>query len=390
MVAKVRNVKWIDGRAYGRKMVRGQELTKPLETTDARIAAQRVKQWLKELSEEKWRPKAKPSHTVEAALDRLRELHFKNLSAETLTRYESALIQLSELTQDKLLNDISQDDILNYLKMRRKAGISDTTFRLEMKVLASIYEVAIAAEWCEVNAAQVFMKRNKKFIGQPVARKRILSHAEAARLLEAIHVMDGRTEHTRVLLAAYVILCLETGLRADEMLYARWRDVDVDAREITVVGKGGKVRQVPLRPDALAILSRLRQSWHTPYKGEDKIFWSERRPGETMTRLNSAFAQAVKEAGLVDLTIHDLRRTCGARLLREGLRMEEVSAWLGHENVTITQKHYAWLDTATLHKAVGNPVRVEVRPELNLGFLPQESVRISDSTNGIDGQAIGI
>src|SRR5215472_11285069 len=51
---------------------------------------------------------------------------------------------------------------------------------------------------------------------------------------------------------------------------------------------------------------------------------------------------------------HDLRRTCGCRLLQDyGLSMELVSTWLGHSSITVTERHYAFLKVDHLQRAIG-------------------------------------
>ena len=50
---------------------------------------------------------------------------------------------------------------------------------------------------------------------------------------------------------------------------------------------------------------------------------------------------------------HDLRRTCGCRLLQDRkFAMEEVSKWLGHSSTKVTEQHYAFLHIDQLDEAV--------------------------------------
>ena len=69
-----------------------------------------------------------------------------------------------------------------------------------------------------------------------------------------------------------------------------------------------------------------------------------------MTR---GLAGAAKRAGIKDLRWHDLRRTCGCRLLQEHrMRMEEVAKWLGHQSMGQTERAYAFLEVDDLHAAM--------------------------------------
>jgi site-specific recombinase XerD len=53
-----------------------------------------------------------------------------------------------------------------------------------------------------------------------------------------------------------------------------------------------------------------------------------------------------------NISPHTLRRTFGSTLLNQGVRIEVVSALLGHKNVAITQKAYAELLQATVAREV--------------------------------------
>jgi site-specific recombinase XerD len=60
----------------------------------------------------------------------------------------------------------------------------------------------------------------------------------------------------------------------------------------------------------------------------------------------------VGEENFASTSPHTLRRTFGSTLLNQGVRIEVVSALLGHKNVAITQKAYAELLQATVAREV--------------------------------------
>jgi integrase len=76
--------------------------------------------------------------------------------------------------------------------------------------------------------------------------------------------------------------------------------------------------------------------------------------GQRYIHMDKGLKAAARRAGIKNLRWHDLRRTCGCRLLQDhGLSMEQVRDWLGHTSVTTTEKAYAFLTIDNLHKAVG-------------------------------------
>lgn len=69
--------------------------------------------------------------------------------------------------------------------------------------------------------------------------------------------------------------------------------------------------------------------------------------------LYEALQKGCRRAGIPRTSWHDLRRTCGCRLLQEhGLSFDQVREWLGHADVRITQQRYAFLRIDQLHAAI--------------------------------------
>jgi integrase len=98
------------------------------------------------------------------------------------------------------------------------------------------------------------------------------------------------------------------------------------AREIFVrFTKNGKSRTLPLTKRAVRLLTDLRQD----ALPEDLIFDPE-RTGRRRRQTMVVFEQAVGEAGLDDLTFHDLRRTFARRLRAAGVHEYDIADLLGH------------------------------------------------------------
>ena len=55
-----------------------------------------------------------------------------------------------------------------------------------------------------------------------------------------------------------------------------------------------------------------------------------------------------KRFGLINIRMHDLRRTFGYNLIKQGKPIYEVSKLLGHSSVTVTERHYAPLMTTEI------------------------------------------
>lgn len=157
-------------------------------------------------------------------------------------------------------------------------------------------------------------------------------------------------------MVALASLDLETGMRLGELLVARWEDVNMLAREIFVrFTRNGKSRTLPLTKRAVRLLTDLRQD----ARPEDLIFDPE-RTGRRRRQTMVVFEQAVGEAGLDDLTFHDLRRTFATRLRAAGVHEYDIADLLGHS----TKPGDTRASSVTRGNAMAVPQRLRVAVEL--------------------------
>jgi len=84
-----------------------------------------------------------------------------------------------------------------------------------------------------------------------------------------------------------------------------------------------------------------------------------RKPGGHLTAVRKTFDRACREAGIEDFHCHDLRHTFASWLVNQGTPIYEVSALLGHCDVSVTQR-YSHLNRKRLQEAsarVGDRLR---------------------------------
>ena len=65
-----------------------------------------------------------------------------------------------------------------------------------------------------------------------------------------------------------------------------------------------------------------------------------------------AWSRNRRRLGLKDVRMHDLRRTFGYNLIKQGRPIYEVSKLLGHSSVTTTERHYAPLMATEIEEFV--------------------------------------
>ena len=99
---------------------------------------------------------------------------------------------------------------------------------------------------------------------------------------------------------------------------------------LVVLGKTGR-RMVKLKSQARKLIHSQDDLWN--YSKE---------------YVSHKFKSEVRRLGINDARYHDLRRTFGLNLIKQGMSIYKVSKLLGHKSVSTTEKHYAPLLTVEI------------------------------------------
>jgi len=171
------------------------------------------------------------------------------------------------------------------------------------------------------------------------ARQRFLSIEEIERL--RIAVENSSNPQLKHIVNLSILLCC----RKRELLDAKWTDFDIERRNWHIpMSKSGKPRNVPLSSAVLDILAQLPRwegvPWVVPHpirlKPFVSVYWS--------------WDKARKEAGLSDVTQHDLRHTGASHLLAVADPVT-ISKLLGHSSLRMTER-YMHVGNQTLLRSV--------------------------------------
>jgi integrase/recombinase XerD len=373
------------GETYWGQLKRdGKRFRKSLETTSKTVAQERLAAWLVELKGQKWGDK--PRHAFADAAERFVSEHCNNVAPSSKRRYVVSLLALADSFDGMMLDEITKSKLLEFEQKRRGEGLSLSTVRRDLRCLSVMFSCCGDWEWWDdENPVSKFLRERRRRGGLKEAdgHTRYLSHDEESRLLAAAATHRDHFEKSGrayPMLWAAIVVAIDTGLRDHEQLGLLWPQVDFDRRQVTVKGKGGKTRTVPLLPRTMDVLRNMPRHPKTEY-----VFWHEdanKRTGVVKVgrynRLYRPLQTACKKAAITEhVQWHDLRRTCGCRLLQDRrLSMAEVSLWLGHASVKTTEQHYAFLNVAQLHAAVGTPTALLQRALENEG--PQKEPQQAD------------
>lgn len=141
---------------------------------------------------------------------------------------------------------------------------------------------------------------------------------------------------------ALVAFWISTGVRASELIGVHQRDIDPGQQLISVVRKGTRaVQQVPASADAFVWLRLYQQELqgHVPRGRTQPVWWTRRRPIRPLTYhgAHRMFERVNASLG-ADWTLHDLRHSAAARMVRDPkLTLANVQWVLGHAHLSSTE-----------------------------------------------------
>lgn len=228
----------------------------------------------------------------------------------------------------------------------------------------------LAGEWADLAPATVARKASalRQFFGfavdegwrrddpsgalpSPRTRRplpKILAHDQIASLFERAELEAADDEPKSVRQLALIELLYGSGLRATELVGLPLVGVPRDAPFLTITGKGGATRLVPVGARALQAMAR----WVSvrPIKPTSRFLFPS-RTGQHLSRVR--LFQLIKalaaRAGLDPASIspHVLRHAFATHLLEGGADLRVLQTLLGHADIATTQI-YTHVDAARL------------------------------------------
>jgi integrase/recombinase XerC/integrase/recombinase XerD len=244
---------------------------------------------------------------------------------------------------------------LDHRQLRRFAGVlsergmSRSTIARKLASIRSFYRHLVERGALEANPADlVATPKRDSYL------PRVLRADEVGALLESMPAGDDAL-HLRD--RAIFELAYAAGLRAEEIVNLDVPDVDPDAEELRVSGKGGRTRVVPAGEpawraiDAYLSRARPRLASHDAGRVEQALFLS--RNGRRLStsdirrRLQLSTRRAAAGAGV---SPHTLRHSFATHLLEGGADLRAIQELLGHASISTTQT-YTRIESGRLRKA---------------------------------------
>ena len=138
-----------------------------------------------------------------------------------------------------------------------------------------------------------------------------------------------------------VLTLLYMGVRVSELCNIKVKNIDLLTGHIGVTGKGGKFRELPMKPElSEAIREYLAERAKSKRACSEYLFLGQRGPLQR-DAVNTLLEKLSARAGMdVRLKPRTFRHTFCTRLVRKGVPLTTVSKLAGHSSVETTARFY--------------------------------------------------
>jgi site-specific recombinase XerD len=262
-------------------------------------------------------------------------------AVKTVENYDHYLTRFFEWGQIKNVNDLTEEKIREFrLWLNRQPGTAGSMKRRTQ----NYYLISIRAflKFLRKREIPCISPERIELAKTPERSLDLITTAELERLIQAPveALAKEKDEHKRLALLrdrAVLELLFSTGLRVAE-LCAQNSDIDLSRDELSVRGKGEKVRVVFLSPSAKdAVRSYLKER-----KDMEEALFVDGRPKKLHRMTPRDVQRHIKtyaaRAGITKkVSPHTLRHVFATDLLSNGADIRSVQALLGHASINTTQ-----------------------------------------------------
>jgi site-specific recombinase XerD len=263
----------------------------------------------------------------------------KNRARKTIENYGRYLNKFIEFSKIEDIGSVSEDTIRQYRIYLNR--LQDEDGNPLKKITQNYYIIAIR------NFLKYLAKRNIKSVAaerielgkQEDRQVEFLENNELGRLLAAPVGGDLPSLRDRAMLSTL----FSTGMRVSELCALNRDKIDLNRGELSIRGKGGKIRLVFLSDQAKDHLNEYLAK--RPDVDEALFIRIPKNFGSADNlRLTTRSVQRIVKkhsiaAGIIGKKVspHTLRHSYATDLLRNGADIRSVQAMLGHSSVTTTQ-----------------------------------------------------
>jgi site-specific recombinase XerD len=278
-----------------------------------------------------------------------RALRAHGMAEKTRRAYGVDLDQLASWAsrQERGPGDLGPRELRRYAGVLSERGASKTTVARKLAAIRSFYRGLVERGELEASPADLVASPKRD-----AYLPRVLRPGEVAGLLERIPASTPLELRDRAMFE----LAYAAGLRAEEIVNLDLTDLDADAEELRVTGKGGRTRIIPAGELAWRALESYLERGRAALavdgpRVEAALFISKSGQRLSTSDVRRRLSQWTRRAAVAGgVTPHTLRHSFATHLLEGGADLRSIQELLGHATISTTQT-YTRIESKRLKKA---------------------------------------
>ena len=267
----------------------------------------------------------------------------KRLSPLTVKNYLRDIELLLEISPQKILIKLSIDDIRKSVSSLNARGLNSKSLSRMISAWRGLFNF--------LNQRFNFTHNPTLGIKAPKDKKHLPQTLSIDQTIKLVTIKDSSFLGIRV--HAIIELFYSSGLRLSELINLKIQDINFGDGTITVLGKGGKTRIVPIGKyaiDAIEVWIGLRDNIKNTSRENSPLFLS--KIGKSLSSRAIQYRLkiwAIKQGIPENIHPHLLRHSFATHILQSSQDLRAVQELLGHANISTTQI-YTHLDFQHLSK----------------------------------------
>jgi site-specific recombinase XerD len=265
--------------------------------------------------------------------------NIKRYSPNTVVSYSKDLKSFMDYCTEYSkteIEKISEKMIKSYLMILSESGLEKISVSRKLSSIRGFFRYAFKLNYIEVNPASS--------ITNPKSSRKLPEVASEEIILNSFREIDkgiknrgGEIDNDKKNAKLYkVIIELLYGcaLRVSELCNLNYGDIDIRSKTVRILGKGNKVRIVPIGGKSLITLQSYLST--TKQKNNAALLVTEKEE-RIYPRMVHRIVNKYLKSDLKKKSPHVLRHSAATHMLDNGADLRAVKEILGHENLSTTQ-----------------------------------------------------
>ena len=267
----------------------------------------------------------------------------RRIAINTLQAYRRDIGQLLEFLKvrnGKILQDVLAEDLKAFLAHLYGSGLSATSMARKISALKTFFGYLNQQfEWKNV-ALELHIPKMEKKLPHYLSENDI-------KVLFKVADKDVSPNGLRNKIMLYVMYA--TGTRVSELVNIKMADIHYDTGFISIVGKGGKQRMIPITQALGSMIKQYVEStlpidWREKRNSRNNVqyLFSTQYAGKIKSMTRQSFWVILNDLWQltgIDKSIspHQLRHSLATHMLKKGADLRSLQMILGHENLSTVQ-----------------------------------------------------